>query len=177
MTNEQSILLQSGGGVVDPSSLVNRVFEFEKNAKSMIEKLNLTCEKIKLGTDGLDAVEHLKLSIAPDAASLISQGDTLVLETHGKSTNLSSKVMQIQAQLRDKFREMKFGRKPQSKDVSKNINECTTIEKEITDKQLISDYLTSNEYNIEKMLQNNETEKQFTAVQLQNLLADIQVKI
>lgn len=46
------------------------------------------------------------MSIAPDAATLISQGDSLVLETHGKSGNLSQIVMKTQTLLREKFREV-----------------------------------------------------------------------
>lgn len=91
----------------DPVSIEQRVFEFNKTAQYMIKKLNTTREQIEQCTNDADAVDHLKLSIAPDAATLISQGDSLVLETHGKSTELSNTVMQTQSLLRDKFREMK----------------------------------------------------------------------
>lgn len=44
--------------------------------------------------------------IAPDAATLISQGDSLVLETHGKQGSLSRVVMKSQIILRERFREV-----------------------------------------------------------------------
>lgn len=44
--------------------------------------------------------------IAPDAATLISQGDSLVLETHGKHGSISRPVMGTQTLLREKFREV-----------------------------------------------------------------------
>lgn len=174
MTEDQSILYQQQP-CIDSNSLDSRVFEFEKCATLMIQKLDATCAKIEQCTDNFDAIEHLKLSIAPDAASLISQGDTLVLETHGKSTHLSSKVMKIQAQLRDKFREMKFGRKQQNTEFGQNISEFAR-EKELVDKQFITDYLTANDNNVEKMLQKYESNEQFTLLELQKLLDDIQVK-
>lgn len=52
------------------------------------------------------AIEDLKMLIAPDAATLISQGDSLVLETHGKQGSLSRVVMKSQIILREKFREV-----------------------------------------------------------------------
>lgn len=137
----------------DPTSLSHRVYEFEKMAKWMIRKLDVTREQIQRCTDGPDAVEHLKLSISPDAATLISQGDTLVLETHGKSTELSGTVMLVQSQLRDKFREMKCGRmakgEPQSaviasddsqklSNISAAPNQNVPKENKCVDKQLLS---------------------------------------
>lgn len=98
MTNKNSI------------SLEQRVSEFDKTAKYMIRKLDTTRQTIENCTEGPETIEHLKLSIAPDAATLISQGDTLVLETHGKSTELSATVMKTQSLLREKFREMKHAR-------------------------------------------------------------------
>lgn len=91
-------------------SLEQRVSEFDKTAKYMIRKLETTRQTIENCEDGPETIEHLKLSIAPDAATLISQGDTLVLETHGKSTELSATVMKTQSLLREKFREMKHAR-------------------------------------------------------------------
>lgn len=52
------------------------------------------------------AIEDLKMLIAPDAATLISQGDSLVLETHGKQGTISRTVMKNQIMLREKFREV-----------------------------------------------------------------------
>lgn len=91
-------------------SLEQRVSEFDKTAKYMIRKLETTRQTIEKCEEGPETIEHLKLSIAPDAATLISQGDTLVLETHGKSTELSATVMKTQSLLREKFREMKHTR-------------------------------------------------------------------
>lgn len=48
----------------------------------------------------------MKMLIAPDAATLISQGDTLVLETHGKHGDIARLVMKNQILLREKFREV-----------------------------------------------------------------------
>lgn len=76
----------------------------------MIKKLNETRGKIESATS-IDAVEHLKMTIAPDAATLISQGDTLVLETHGNaSAELSNAVIDIQSILRERFREVQHAK-------------------------------------------------------------------
>lgn len=92
------------------NSLSQRVHEFEKTARYMVKKLLETREKIESATT-TDAVEHLKMSIAPDAATLISQGDTLVLETHGNaSSELSNAVIDIQSLLREKFREVQHAK-------------------------------------------------------------------
>lgn len=94
-------------------SLQQRVYEFEKTARYMIKKLKETRDRIedaKANSDSIDpdTIEHLKLSIAPDAATLISQGDSLVLETHGSSSpELANTVIGIQSLLREKFREVK----------------------------------------------------------------------
>lgn len=93
-----------------PHSLEQRVFDFDKTAKFMSKKLASTRVTIEQCNDGPQAAEHLKLSIAPDAATLISQGDSLVLETHGKSPELSNTVIQSLALLRERFREMKHAK-------------------------------------------------------------------
>lgn len=72
----------------------------------MIKKLVQTRDSIEKCTDGPGAIEHLKLSIAPDAATLISQGDTLILETHSKSHSLTQRLMGTQTQLRDTFKDV-----------------------------------------------------------------------
>lgn len=97
------------------NSLSQRVHEFEKTARYTIKKLMETRENIEAAANN-DVVEHLKMSIAPDAATLISQGDTLVLETHGTSTELSAAVMKVQAVMREKFREVQHAK-------SKNIDD------------------------------------------------------
>ncbi|XP_030374140.1 dystrophin, isoforms A/C/F/G/H isoform X16 [Scaptodrosophila lebanonensis] len=77
------------------------VREFDKLAKQMIYKLEMTKAKIEQCHES--EAEDLRLLIAPDAATLISQGDSLVLETHGKPGNLSHLVMSAQAKLREGF--------------------------------------------------------------------------
>lgn len=72
----------------------------------MIKKLTETKVKIDQEND-TEMIEHMKMTIAPDAATLISQGDSLVLETHGSATpDLANTVMKMQAILREKFREV-----------------------------------------------------------------------
>lgn len=92
------------------STLSQRVYEFEKTARYMIKKLQETAEKIRssiAASADLETIEHLKMLVAPDAATLISQGDSLVLETHGNtSSDLANIVMEIQSILREKFREV-----------------------------------------------------------------------
>lgn len=73
----------------------------------MIKKLATTRLTIEQCAEGSSTVDHLKMSIAPDAATLISQGDSLVQETHGKLPDLSNTVMQSLALLRERFGEMK----------------------------------------------------------------------
>lgn len=80
--------------------------EFEKTANDMIVKLTDTLKAIENANSKPETVENLKLSIAPDAATLISQGVSLVLETHEYSSELSAAVMKIQTALRDKYREV-----------------------------------------------------------------------
>ncbi|XP_065091339.1 dystrophin, isoforms A/C/F/G/H-like [Ochlerotatus camptorhynchus] len=92
------------------TSLEQRVNEFDKTAKYMIKKLEQTRDKIDNCDDGPSVVENLKLTIAPDAATLISQGDTLILETHGKSNLLTQRLMDTQARLRDRFKEVQNSR-------------------------------------------------------------------
>ncbi|KAJ6635992.1 Dystrophin, isoforms A/C/F/G/H, partial [Pseudolycoriella hygida] len=130
-------------------SLEQRVFEFDKTAKYMIRKLEATRQAIERCDEGAEAIEHLKLSIAPDAATLISQGDTLVLETHGKSTELSATVMKTQSLLREKFREMKHARFPKTIEEwsAEHLQKAPTIqpenhnlpkEKSLNEKQLLT---------------------------------------
>lgn len=96
------------------SSLSQRVYEFEKTARYMIRKLQETSEKITTSLAASvdpETIEHLKMLVAPDAATLISQGDSLVLETHGNATpELAKDVMDIQAILREKFREVQHAK-------------------------------------------------------------------
>lgn len=96
------------------SSLSQRVYEFEKTARYMIKKLQETAEKIRssiAASADLETIEHLKMLVAPDAATLISQGDSLVLETHGNtSSDLANIVMEIQSILREKFREVQHAK-------------------------------------------------------------------
>lgn len=96
------------------SSLSQRVYEFEKTARYMIKKLQDTKDKIDasiVASVDTDTVEHLKMLVAPDAATLISQGDSLVLETHGNaSPEMANTVMEMQSILREKFREVQHAK-------------------------------------------------------------------
>ncbi|XP_055384433.1 dystrophin, isoforms A/C/F/G/H-like [Condylostylus longicornis] len=108
------------------TSLEQRVQEFDKTAKYMIRKLEATKEKIDASNDNESVIENLKLLIAPDAATLISQGDTLVLETHGKPGGLSQIVLKAQTILREKFREVQQSKTPKlstSAEAIKDISE------------------------------------------------------
>ncbi|XP_017846436.1 dystrophin, isoforms A/C/F/G/H isoform X3 [Drosophila busckii] len=100
--DDSNVTLKSPQG--EPLSLEQRVMEFNKLAKQMIYKLELT--KVKIEQCHESEADDLRLLIAPDAATLISQGDSLVLETHGKQGSISRLVMRAQIILREKFREV-----------------------------------------------------------------------
>ncbi|XP_039438021.1 dystrophin, isoforms A/C/F/G/H isoform X4 [Culex pipiens pallens] len=95
-----------------------RVNEFDKTAKYMIKKLDQIREQLSSCGGGTNTIENLKLTIAPDAATLISQGDTLILETHGKSKTLTQRLMETQANLRDKFKSVQSFRNYQDLDAT-----------------------------------------------------------
>lgn len=57
-----------------------------------------------LGCEDDQQVEDLQMDIAPDAASLISQGDTIVFEANGMPEFLSQRMLDIQRELREKFK-------------------------------------------------------------------------
>lgn len=84
--------------------------KFEDAAEKMIAALDETRNQIAACNESLAVVEQMKLSITPDAATLISQGDTLVFEAHGKSQVLTKRLMTIQATLRDKFKDVQHTR-------------------------------------------------------------------
>lgn len=87
--------------------LDQRVEQFEKTARYMMKKLDQTLQQIKeCDDDGANVIEHMKLSIAPDAALILSQGDTLILETHGKNANLTQRLLTTQKDLRDKYKDV-----------------------------------------------------------------------
>lgn len=96
--------------------LDQRVDQFEKTARYIMKKLDQTLEQIKNSEDGFGVIEHMKLSIAPDAALILSQGDTLILETHGKNSNLTQRLLAIQKELRDKYKDV------QNSNTSSNIS-------------------------------------------------------
>lgn len=84
-----------------------RVEQFEKTVRYIIKKLNQTLEQIQNCDDGnSSAIEHMKMTIAPDAALILSQGDTLIQETHGKNSNLTQRLQTIQKELRDKYKDV-----------------------------------------------------------------------
>lgn len=86
--------------------LEQRVEQFEKTARYILKKLDQTLEQIRECDNETNAVEHMKLSIAPDAALILSQGDTLILETHGKNSMLTQRLLTIQKELRDKYKDV-----------------------------------------------------------------------
>lgn len=69
----------------------------------MIQRLLRVYVQLLACEDNQEA-EDLKMKIAPDAASLISQGDTIVFETTGMPELLSQRMLDIQQELRDKFK-------------------------------------------------------------------------
>ena len=79
-----------------------------------MKKLDQTLQQIQSCDDS--NVEHMKLSIAPDAALILSQGDTLILETHGRNSNLTKRLLGIQTELRDKYKDV------QNSNTTNNIN-------------------------------------------------------
>jgi phage shock protein A len=79
------------------TSLEQKVKEFDKTAKYMIKKLDQTKTKIEQCDDGQTKIKLIEL---------ISQGDTLILETHGKSQELSDRLNNTQISLRNKYKEM-----------------------------------------------------------------------
>lgn len=86
--------------------LDQRVDQFEKTARYIMKKLDQTMQQIHTCDDGKSMIEHMKLTIAPDAALILSQGDTLILETHGKNSELTQQLLTIQKELRDKYKDM-----------------------------------------------------------------------
>jgi uncharacterized spore protein YtfJ len=86
--------------------LDQRVEQFEKTARYIMKKLDQTLEQIQECNEDNSVIEQMKLSIAPDAALILSQGDTLILETHGKNSELTHKLLDIQKAMRDKYKDM-----------------------------------------------------------------------
>lgn len=89
------------------------------------------------------AIDHLRRSIIPDAATLISQGYSLVLETDGKYPELSQRVVRMQTELRDRFQDLQNSRSPAKLDDSylqnspvDNQNILSQREKHIIDKKI-----------------------------------------
>nr|NP_001036724.1 dystrophin, isoform C [Drosophila melanogaster]AAF55675.2 dystrophin, isoform C [Drosophila melanogaster]AAG17395.1 dystrophin-like protein DYS [Drosophila melanogaster] len=106
--DDSNVTLKSPISEEQPQNLDDRVREFDKQAKQMIYKLKLTKAKIEQCHES--EAEDLRLLIAPDAATLISQGDSLVLETHGRQGSISRLVMRTQIILREQFREVQQAR-------------------------------------------------------------------
>ncbi|XP_043946962.1 dystrophin, isoforms A/C/F/G/H isoform X7 [Drosophila biarmipes] len=107
-SDDSNVTLKSPLSEQQPQNLDDRVREFDKQAKQMIYKLKLTKAKIEQCHES--EAEDLRLLIAPDAATLISQGDSLVLETHGRQGSISRLVMRTQIILREQFREVQQAR-------------------------------------------------------------------
>ncbi|XP_060647969.1 dystrophin, isoforms A/C/F/G/H isoform X6 [Drosophila nasuta] len=114
-----------------PTGLEQRVQDFNKLAEQMIYKLELT--KVKIEQCHESEAEDLRLLIAPDAATLISRGDSLVLETHGKQGGISRLVMLTQIILREKFREVQQAKcKVTGSAASRPMPESVNIEELVT---------------------------------------------
>lgn len=96
--------------------LNQRVDEFEKTARYMMKKLDQTLKQIQTSDDSVSVIELMKLSVAPDAALILSQGDTLILETHGKNSNLTERLQTIQKELRNKYKDV------QNSNTGNNLN-------------------------------------------------------
>jgi tRNA/tmRNA/rRNA uracil-C5-methylase (TrmA/RlmC/RlmD family) len=139
--------------------LDQRVDQFEKTARYIMRKLDQTLEQIKSSDDGVGVIEHMKLSIAPDAALILSQGDTLILETHGKNSNLTQRLLSIQKELRDKYKDV------QNSNTSSNIslldkdqcldpeNQYSPKTKIFADKKFPQDLLRSSSVKLEDLVE------------------------
>lgn len=124
-----------------------RVEQFEKTVRYIIKKLDQTLEQIQNCDDGnSSAIEHMKMTIAPDAALILSQGDTLILETHGKNSNLTQRLQTIQKELRDKYKDVQNANTTSSGYLQKNNmhdaeNQYSPKEKVYGDKKFPLDLL------------------------------------
>lgn len=123
----------------------------------MMKNLDKTRDQIAACTEGVAYVEQMKLFITPDAATLISQGDTLIFEAHGKSNALTKRLMAIQATLRDKFKEVQHTRPvyldalDKSQSASNPENQTRPKEKYCADKKFPTDLITLKTVNLEEM--------------------------
>lgn len=123
-----------------------RVDQFEKTARYMIKKLGQTLQQIHECDDSSGIVEHMKLSIAPDAALILSQGDTLILETHGKNPHLTQRLSTIQKELRDKYKDVQNSNTINMLEKNHNVdpeNQYSPKEKIFADKKFPVDLLRS----------------------------------
>lgn len=129
--------------------LDQRVEQFEKTARYIMKKLDQTLEQIQSCDDSSGVVEHMKLSVAPDAALILSQGDTLILETHGKNSELTQRLLNIQKDLRDKYKDMQNANTTSVSAWEKDSkmdpeNQYSPREKIFTDKKFPLDLLHQN---------------------------------
>lgn len=115
-TNESPLYTSSPFTYKSVTPLDQRVDQFEKTARYMMKKLDQTLQQIKECDDGSGVIENMKLTIAPDAALILSQGDTLILETHGKNSVMTQRLLAIQNELRDKYKDV------QNSNTTNNIN-------------------------------------------------------
>jgi hypothetical protein len=124
-----------------------RVEQFEKTARYIIKKLDQTLEQIQNCDEGNSSIiEHMKMTIAPDAALILSQGDTMILETHGKNSNLTQRLQTIQKELRDKYKDVQNANTGTSSYLDKNNkhdadNQYSPKEKVYGDKKFPIDLL------------------------------------
>lgn len=79
-------------------------------------------QQIQASDEDPNTIEHMKLSIAPDAALILSQGDTLILETHGKNSVLTQRLLAVQKELRDKYKDVQNSNTTDMSMLEKNHN-------------------------------------------------------
>lgn len=123
-----------------------RVDQFEKTARYMMKKLDQTLQQIMESDETSGIVEHMKLSIAPDAALILSQGDTLILETHGKNPILTQRLQTTQKELRDRYKDVQNSNTINMLEKNHNLdpeNQYSPKEKVFADKKFPVDLLRS----------------------------------
>lgn len=119
-----------------------RVEQFEKTTRYIIKKLDQTLEQIENCDEGNSSIiEHMKMTIAPDAALILSQGDTLILETHGKNSNLTHRLQTIQQELREKYKDVQNSNTGNFLDKNDADNQYSPNEKVYSDKKFPLDLL------------------------------------
>lgn len=110
--------------------ITDRVGAFEKNAQEMIQILLRVYVQL-LGCEDDQEVDDMKMNIAPEAASLISQGDTLAFEANGMPELLSQRMLDIQRELREKFKRVQMFRRSGSEKSRPTTSDYKEREREL----------------------------------------------